>query len=188
MLEQFRSSGVVTAPSPGVVTVPSSGVVIAPSSGVITAPSSGVVTPSSPGVVSAALSEVVVPKKAALPPAISANADGFVLVGARKGSRKKQRSSAVIGTRTGPNELRVMHERTTPVFLSRLGPSETVDNVIAYVKHVQHIEVNCVQLETKHASYSSFKIDVTGTRLTNFLDAKNWPAGAYVRRFFTVKN
>ena len=111
----------------------------------------------------------------------------FFLVGARKGSRKKQRPSAVIGTRTGPNELRVMHERTTPVFLSRLGLSVTVDNVIAYVKYVQHIEINCVQLETKHASYSSFKIDVTGTRLTNFLDAKNWPAGAYVRRFFTVK-
>ena len=61
-------------------------------------------------------------------------------------------------------------------------------NIYIYMKHVQHIEVNCVQLETKHASYSSFKIDVTGTRLTNFLDAKNWPAGAYVRRFFTVKN
>ena len=82
----------------------------------------------------------------------------------------------------GPNELRVLNERSIPVFISRLGPSVT-----SYVRHVHKIDVNCIQLETKHASYSSFKIEVFCKLLTNFLDAKNWPAGAYVRRFFTIK-
>ena len=95
--------------------------------------------------------------------------------------------TAVIGTRTGANELRVMNERSIPVFISRQGPSVTVDDVTSYARHVQKIEVNCIQLETKHASYSSFKIEVSCKLLTNFLDAKNWPAGAYVRRFFIIK-
>ena len=114
----------------------------------------------------------------------------FILVGARKERREKHKRhmpTAVIGTRTGPNELRVMNERSIPVFISRLGPSVNVDDATSYVRHVQTIEVNCIQLETKHASYSSFKIEVSCKLLTNFLDAKNWPAGAYVRMFFTIK-
>ena len=120
--------------------------------------------------------------------ALSPAADGFVLVGARKERREKhKRPTPVIGTRTGPNELRVMNERLIPVFISRLGPSVAVDDIIAYVRDVKQIELNCVQLETRYASYSSFKIEVTCKRLSIFLDAKNWPAGIYVRRFFTVK-
>ena len=126
--------------------------------------------------------------RSALSLATSDDADGFVLIGTRKERGETyKRPTAVIGTRTGPNELRVINERLIPVFISRLVPSVNVDDIIAYGRDVQQIEVNCGQLETRHDSYSSFKIEVTCKRQSNFIDAKKWPAGAYVRRFFTVK-
>ena len=103
-------------------------------------------------------------------------------------NEKTRGPKAVIGTRTGDNELRVIGERFIPVFISRLAPSTSVDEVIAYVKDVQNIEVKCAQLKTRHASYSSFKLEVICNSLSNFLEADNWPAGAYVRKFFSGKN
>ena len=110
------------------------------------------------------------PLHTTLPPPTTQDDDGIVLVAARKQreerNEKKERNEktrgrkAVIGTRTGDNELRVIGGRFIPVFISRLAPSTSVDEVIAYVKDVQNIEVKCAQLKTRHGSYSSFKLEV----------------------------
>ena len=60
-------------------------------------------------------------------------------------------------------------KRTIPIF----------SRVIFYI---------CVLTPEPNCTTSHYCIVHYGTRLTNFLDAKNWPAGAYMRRFFTVKN
>lgn len=124
-------------PSPGVVTAALPQVVVAASSGSVTT-----VTSEMSDVGKARVKTTRGTKNGILSPATSQDADGFILVGARKERREKHKRhmpTAVIGTRTGPNELRVMNERSIPVVISRLGPSVTVDDVTSYVRHVQKL-------------------------------------------------
>ena len=95
--------------SGGVVVATLSVRVTAASTGIVTDVMSGVVTTGTSGVVMARVNTTRVSKKSApsvVFPATSEDADGFVLVGARKERREKHKiPTAVIGTRTGPNEV-----------------------------------------------------------------------------------
>ena len=62
---------------------------------------------------------------------------------------KRQSKSGTIGTRTnGPP----MDGLFLSVFVSRLDPSVSCDDLIAFVKDVHKVDVNCDRLETRYDS------------------------------------
>ena len=115
--------------------------------------------------------------------------DGFTLVEAKNNKKKKsKKTNAVIGTRDGPNELKTVDGRFVCVFVSRLSPSVTEEEVIRYVKSVHNLTAKCVKLNTRYDNYTSFKVEANCKSVDEFYAPENWPAGVYVRKFFNPKN
>ena len=102
---------------------------------------------------------------------------------------------SVIGTRKGShgnNELKVYGGRFLSVFISRLDPTESIDElslyIYIYIKSVHSVDAKCKKLKTKHDNYASFKIDVVCNNASKFFNPENWPAGVYLRKFFNPKD
>ena len=50
--------------------------------------------------------------------------------------------------------------RSLSVFISRLDPTVSIDELSLYIKSEHSLDAKCEKLKTKHDSYASFKIDV----------------------------
>ena len=108
--------------------------------------------------------------------------DGFTLV--KKRTRPSSlKTKAVIGT-MGSSTVKAKTGRYVAVFISRLLPETTAEEMEAFVQDTHHLSSKCVKLDTKHQSYASFKVEVTCDNIPDMYDPEKWPVGAYVRRYY----
>ena len=109
-------------------------------------------------------------------------ADGFTVV---KRKRTATKPKAVIGTKCATT-LKAKAGRFTAVFVSRLDPDTTEDDMECYMRETHNLKSTCSKLRSKHDSYASFKVEVFCQNLSDFYSPDKWPAGIYLRRFFNV--
>ena len=76
--------------------------------------------------------------------------------------------------------------RYVAVFVSRLLPETTAEDMEAFVQEMRDLSSKCVKLETKHQSYASFKVEVTCDNVPDIYDPEKWPVGAYIRSYYNV--
>ena len=77
------------------------------------------------------------------------------------------------------------------LFLSRVAPDETIDNLNSHLKSIcgDNCNIEISKLTTKHDSYCSFKLSLINVPFRiNVLDKKFWAKGLYVRKFYNKKN
>ena len=113
---------------------------------------------------------------------------------------KKRVHSPVFGSSTANNHVKsVVTTRCVEVFVSRLHPethsNELVDCVRAINNDIHLHDVSCEKLKSKYESlYSSFhvsiRVDTVDLKraIDLYMKAESWPAGVFVKRFFTVKD
>ena len=82
--------------------------------------------------------------------------------------------------------MKAKTERYVAVFVSRLLPETTAEEMEAFVQETHHLSSKCVKLETKHDSYASFKVAVTCDNVPDIYDPEKWAVGAYIRRYYNV--
>ena len=56
----------------------------------------------------------------------------------------------------------------------------------AFVQETHHMSSKCVNLETKHPSYASFKVEITCDNVPDIYDPEKWPVGAYIIIYYNV--
>ncbi|GBO15926.1 hypothetical protein AVEN_172151-1 [Araneus ventricosus] len=66
------------------------------------------------------------------------------------------------------------------IFLSRLGPSTTVNDITNYLSSLKLQYLQCNRLKTKFQSYASFHIEVHECDLHLLLDASFWSEGCRI--------
>ena len=114
------------------------------------------------------------------------DSDGYTTVVKRKKRRPNaSKATAVVG-KMQHSAVKAKTGRYAAVFVSRLLPDTTTQQMEAFVQEAHHLVSKCSKLETKHDSYSSFKIEVTCDNIADIYDAGKWPEGAYVRRYYNV--
>ncbi|XP_064596696.1 uncharacterized protein LOC135463368 [Liolophura sinensis] len=100
--------------------------------------------------------------------------------------------TTVIRNKPRPNkkhELRGL--RTYPpveIFITRLEPTTTSNDVIQYVKDNSGVNVECKRLDTKYDTYASFWIRVTGKVSNMLLRSSFWPDEVLVRKFYNRRD
>ena len=121
-------------------------------------------------------------RRSVTPVVADADADGFTVV---KRKRTVTKPKAVIGTKCATT-LKAKAGRFTAVFVSRLDPDTTEDDMERYVRETHNLKSTCTKLQSKHDSYASFKVEVFCQNISDFYSPDKWPAGIYLRRFFNV--
>ena len=111
------------------------------------------------------------------------DADGYTRVTRKRSVRTK----AVIGTNNGSSSLKVKTGRFVSLFVSRLDPGTTHENLETFFRDTHKLAATCTQLTTKHDSYASFKVDVMCDSAADLFNSDKWPAGVYLRKFFRQK-
>ncbi|GBM29718.1 hypothetical protein AVEN_156904-1 [Araneus ventricosus] len=66
------------------------------------------------------------------------------------------------------------------IFLSRLGPSTTVNDITNYLSSLKLQYRQCNRFKTKFQSYTSFPIEVFESDLQLISDASFWPEGCRI--------
>ena len=97
--------------------------------------------------------------------------DGFTLV-------KKRTCTPVLKTKVaigtmGSSTVKAKTGRYVAVFVSRLLPETTAEEMEAFVQDTHHLSSKCVKLETKHQSYASFKVEVTCDNIPDMYDPRS---------------
>jgi hypothetical protein len=109
--------------------------------------------------------------------------DGFTTVGPRK---KKPvvigtgRSTSLRGVKSTP--------ATAAVFVTRLAPGTTEDDICDYVRSVFGVDACSEQLRTRYNTYASFKVVVKVKHIVKLMDPVLWPEEVLVRKFFVPRN
>ena len=95
-------------------------------------------------------------RRSVTPVVADADADGFTVV---KRKRTVTKPKAVIGTKCATT-LKAKAGRFTAVFVSRLDPDTTEDDMERYMRETHNLKSTCTKLQSKHDSYASFKVEV----------------------------
>ena len=74
------------------------------------------------------------------------------------------------------------------MFVSRLDPNTTVNVIKNHLYEHSIVVSNVEALDTKHPSYSSFKITIPSNKFRIFRSTQVWPEGVYVRKFYGTRN
>ena len=98
--------------------------------------------------------------------------DGLTLVKKRTRS-PVLKTKAVIGT-LGSSTVKAKTGRYVAVFVPRLLPETTAEQMEAFVQETHHLSSKCVKLETKHHSYASFKVEVTCDNIPDIPRSGQW--------------
>ena len=101
--------------------------------------------------------------------------------------KRSVRTKAVIGTNNGTSSLKVKTGRYVSLFVSRLDPGTSHEDLESYFRDTHKLPATCTQLTTKHDSYASFKVDVMCDSAADLYNSDKWPAGVYLRKFFRQK-
>ena len=116
---------------------------------------------------------------------INNRGDNDVDHGYTRVTRKRSgRTKAVIGTNIGTSSLKVKTGRHVSLFVSRLDPGTSHEDLETYFRDTHKLAATCTQLTTKHDSYASFKVDVMCDSAADLYNSDKWPAGVYLRKFF----
>ena len=107
------------------------------------------------------------------------SSDGFQLV-----SRKKTKTKSIIGSGVSNSQLKASSGRFSSVFISRLSPDTSCEDIIKYANDSLKLSVKCEKLKSKFDSYASFKIDVVCNNPAMLYNPESWPSGILVRKFF----
>ncbi|GBM27108.1 hypothetical protein AVEN_189878-1 [Araneus ventricosus] len=70
------------------------------------------------------------------------------------------------------------------IFLSRLGPETTVNDITNFLAPLNLKFLQCHRLKTKYQTYASFRLDVYENDLKQLLDSKVWPEGCLIAEFY----
>lgn len=118
--------------------------------------------------------------------AVSKQNESFTVVEKKKRSARNKHST-VIGTRND-STLKARPGRFLTMFVSRLDPCMSPSEFEQYIKCTLNVTAKCTQLETKHDTYASFKVEAMCDNTSNFYDPQRWPAGVYIRKFYFRKS
>ncbi|GBO17722.1 hypothetical protein AVEN_26899-1, partial [Araneus ventricosus] len=90
---------------------------------------------------------------------------------------KKTNSKVVLNGAGKNSNLEIVGKmpKRKAIFLSRLGPSTTVNDITNYLSSLKLQYLQCNRLKTKFQSYASFHIEVYECDLQLLLDASFWP-------------
>ncbi|XP_077977458.1 uncharacterized protein LOC144433018 [Glandiceps talaboti] len=115
-------------------------------------------------------------------PHLSTENDSFTVVSRRKQLRRRP----VIGTSVISDcpILGVDRQSVTDIFISRLAPNTTSNQIITYMKSTFNIDVNYEALNTKYNSYASFRVTARGISYKEIVRPEKWPCGVLIRKYF----
>ena len=88
-------------------------------------------------------------------------------------------------TRHRQQETDSSNRSCSGVFITRLKPHTTGNNVENYIRHETGLRVSPEKLPTRYDSYSSFFIRCSGTARASLLDGRMWPTGTLVKPYFS---
>lgn len=108
----------------------------------------------------------------------SKSGDGFKQV-----SYAKRRTKTVVGNRTEVCNLRAI-EANSWIFVSRLHPSTTEEDIKEYAEQNNITISDCVKLEIRSKNISAFKIAVPRSLQQRVLSEDAWPMNAIVRQYY----
>lgn len=99
--------------------------------------------------------------------------------------------SSILSANISTNRASLTTLRTVPklkhVFVSKIDPSHSADDILAYLKDTNIINdgvfINCHKLKSKNAGHSSFKLTVTPDTFEIISKPGIWPANAFVKEF-----
>lgn len=98
-------------------------------------------------------------------------------------SSVKPRSTGITGSNTHITNFRAVSKKTE-VFVSRLHPATTTDQIRAYLCK-EFPEIECESLTSKYPeNYASFKITVNADNYTCIMNPDVWPDGTFINKFF----
>lgn len=118
-------------------------------------------------------------------------------------NQPRRKRPLVIGKKLDSKIKSVRTWRTVDVFLSRLDPDTTVDDIKNCSLEIlrsdanfdpAEVTVNGEQLQSKYGSYASYHVSVTvdsskfGAAIELLMNKELWPLGVLVRRFFHKKD
>ena len=98
-------------------------------------------------------------------------------------SRRRNRNLVTVN-RTGNSLAVVAAVRKCSVFVSRLGPDVSVDNVKEFANGIINDDCEVEKLNAKYSTYSSFKITCEDKYKTKILDPESWEKGVLIRPFY----
>ena len=79
--------------------------------------------------------------------------------------------------------------RKAELFLSRLDPLTTVEDILSHVKaYLKSNDVQCERLQTRYNSYVSFRVTVDNRFYKRMINADMWPEYVVFRRYFPPMN
>ena len=73
------------------------------------------------------------------------------------------------------------------VFVSRLDTITSREELESFMMDSHKVTAKYTQLTTKHDSYASFKVEVICDNVAELYNPEKWPAGVYLRIFFSQK-
>ena len=106
------------------------------------------------------------------------------------------KDNVVQGTGTAPGLRAINKQRQTVstdagnrtctgIFITRLRPHTTANDVETYLRHETGISVKAEKLPTRYNSYSSFYIRCGDPQRATLLDGRVWPTGSLVKPYYT---
>lgn len=104
-----------------------------------------------------------------------------------KNSKTKQDHKFVIGTKSNEGSKLKIVPKFTWIFVSRLSPEVSKEDVCVYLKDCGIDAGECIELKPKFDTYKSFKIGVPSHLSTTALSADFWPAGTFVKEFVSSR-
>jgi hypothetical protein len=117
-------------------------------------------------------------------------------VPAGNGQKPARRPAAICGKALGSSSLAVDGIRRADVFITRLRPDTTTDDVSDLIRDTfpYCTSVKAERLETRYNTYASFRAElcVKRSKFDDLISAvymeDSWPSGVLVRRFFRTNN
>jgi hypothetical protein len=88
------------------------------------------------------------------------------------------------GLRAIPTRKPFVNRVCTGVFVTRLLPKTSADNIQNYVLRQTGLKLKSIKLCTKYETYSSFHIKCEKRVFSDLLNPEIWPEGTLVKPFF----
>ena len=87
---------------------------------------------------------------------------------------------------TGPSVSFKAVDRISSIFIGRVDKNTNVELIENFVNRIFNIKVlNIEKLEITTDQYNCFKINVNSTDRSLLFDAKKWPKGIVIKKFYT---
>ena len=97
--------------------------------------------------------------------------DGFTIVQRRR--------------RSGGSNISVVTKRQWSIFISRVSPATTPDDIGFHVRSIEpDANVECIKLQTRFPTYNSFRVNIVSEDIERVMNTNNWPQGILIRKFF----